>query len=721
MSQTRLHHDFETFSELDLNKVGSYAYASHPSTEVLMLAYAFDDGPVQQIEFGRKTEANYGALPNELAEALTDPDVVKLAWNANFERSIWNLHWNWQIPLNQFKDPMVMSFANSFPGKLEDACKVLKLGDFGKKKGNYYINKFCKPKRPSAKNPNTRLFAEDEPEHWYAFKEYNVFDVIAERKIYQILKPYDLIDLEWEYYWIDQQINDNGAPINLDICRNVLKLNDELRAELIEESRKLTGLKNPNSLKQLGEWFTEQGHTIWGFDKVEVKRQIKLFEENMEKIEFGTPVREFTDEELKKIPIMKRVLELRQELSKTSIRKFNSMLQRTQSDGRARGTFQFSGAPRTARWAGRSIQFQNLKKASKAYSDLQFETTPKGCRKIVGGTQVELCEFLKTVDYQTFSYLYEDGIEAMSSMIRPTIQAPEGYTFIDCDYTAIENMVLGWLAKEEKILSVFRDGRDPYVDFATYLYRKSYDEIMAVVKGGDKRMREVAKPAVLGCGYQLGAGVKRWDEEKADYEYTGLLKYANDMGIEITKEQSKTAVDIFRNTYTNVVDFWKGMEVNCMKALQHPETVFHYNMITIFANKHFLQIKLPSGRVLRYYKPEVKKEKVNDKWWKDTISYWGIDGLTRQWVRIKTHPGKITENVDQAVARDILAYALRTASRAGLEIVIHVHDQIVALVKEDEAEDKLKLLQDCMCDLPAWAAGIPVKAEGYISKWFVKD
>ncbi|MGI9506004.1 MAG: hypothetical protein ACR2RE_23440, partial [Geminicoccaceae bacterium] len=367
-------------------------------------------------------------------------------------------------------------------------------------------------------------------------------------------------------------------------------------------------------------------------------------------------------------------------VSRAAPKKFDALARHTDDDGRIRNTLQFAAAGRTWRWGGRGYQVQNLARPEKYLEDIEWETTPLGFKKVTGGTQIRAAEAIEVLGTEAIELLYEKPMDVLTACVRPVIQAPPGYVFIDADLNAIENRVLGWLADDKKILRVFEQDRDPYVDFATYMYKRSYAELIAETKAGDKSKRTVAKPAVLGCGYMLSAGKEYEDRQTGEIEATGLLGYAWNMGVRLTPEQSEHSVKVWRETFEDAVQFWWDIERaarRCISSRQETE-IRH---IRFDYKKPFMRMLLPSGRALHYLRPKLLDWLMPWGDYKVSITY---EQLTEkhQWGRISTHPGRVTENATQAVARDLLAHGIRRAREEGLPIVLHVHDQIVALVKD---------------------------------------
>lgn len=719
----RLHHDFETFNDVSVVDVGSDVYARRKRCEVLMCAYACNDEDILQW-----LPAEGQPMPADLDEMMDDPNAVKFAWNKPFEHAIWQHVLKKYVPHHQWRDPMVMAFSCSLPGSLEKAGKIVELEDDQQKmkRGKLLIRKFCMPRKPTKNNPSIRLQPWDAPEEWEEFKLYNRTDVEAERGIYRKLKRFDLPRHEWENWFIDQEINQAGIPINLSMVRNAITIHRELVEETTDELKALTGLDNPNSTKQLLPWLREYGYPFEDLKAGHVKRgeerareQLKEWgisdDEAEAKVEQIIETRSLGGEwhwedEWEEIAVIARVLWLRVRAAKASPKKYYALVKYSveDEDGAVlRNAFQFAGAGRTWRWAGRAFQAQNL---------------PRPANKLIEKAIVAAADHVATLYAPALKLLWPDAFDVLTSTIRPCAQAPDGYLLIDADLNAIENRVLGWLAKCRKILRVFEENRDPYIDFATYLFGGTYAERWAEYKElGDSTKRTISKPGVLGCGYMLGAGEQRYNKKTAEVEATGLLGYAWGMGIkEFTQEQSKLSVDTFRREFEEVKDYWYGIERAAKKCIRTGNPTRHHD-VRFDMKAPFLRMILPSGRCLHYCRPRLEMVKAPWGEMKESITYEGLN-TKKQWIRQSTHPGKLTENADQAISRDIIMNGMRIAKREyQIDIRIHVHDQIVGLVREDEAEERLEQLKEAMSRPIEWAGGLPLGAAGHISKIFIKD
>ena len=698
-----LFHDHETFSVLNLPDVGLDRYARHSSTEILMTAFAYDEEPEDQW-----VPAEGEPMPAKLEDALLDERVVKHAWNSPFERYIWKHTHGIDIPIRQWKDTMILAMSVSLPGKLEPAGEVLKLDEeFLKMKGGKALmNWFSKMRPATTGQPERRVEWWQKKDKWEEYKLYNRRDVRAEQRMHQKLRSFDLPEHEWELWWEDQEINDAGIPIDFEFAAHCEQVSKELIDRRIADMARITGLDNPNAQAQLLPWLQERGYPFNDLKKGHVRRALAALEEDQT---VYMENKELAD-----------VLELRLESAQAAVKKYAALTSHGDpEDNVLRNTLQFAGAQRTWRWGGRVFQPQNLVKPAGYLEGLEWQKLPSGAAQVVGGPLIKCRELVADLDADTLEMVTRRPVDYVSACVRPTVVAPDGHLLLDADYKAIENVVLGWLADDKKILRVFRDGLDPYIDFATYLFKEAYAKLWAEYQAGKKKKRTTAKPGVLGCGYMLGAGHEYEDHKTGEIEATGLLGYAWDMGIrDFTPEESALSVAVWRETFKGAVNFWYDIE----RAAFHTVTTGKSSSVRHIGfdmKRGVLRMHLPSGRCLHYIRPRLVEKMMPWGKKKTNLQYEGLQkGI---WVTQTTHPGKLTENADQAVSRDLLAHGIRSARREGIDVRLHVHDQIVALSPEDEAETRLALLKQCMTDLPGWAKGMPVGVAGHISKWFVKD
>lgn len=699
------HLDFETYSAADLPKTGASVYSRHQSTEVLMLAYGWSDGEVKQ--YVPSPEARRGAAfleeaPADLLDALADPSVTLAAWNAPFEMSIFRNTIGMKIPTDRWMDVMALAYSLSLPGKLSKCGEVIGLPEDAKKmaRGTALIRRFCKPRKPTKNKPFTRETAETSPEEWEEFLDYNRRDVEAERQIYRRIKRYQMPDSEWNLWHLDRKINDAGIPINVRAVRAAYKLSKATISADVKKMEVLTGLQNPNSPAQLLPWLRKHGYHFTDLKKGHVERAHKAAKEALAD---GTA--DFLGVE----PILPTVLALRLRVAKASVKKYPALLLATDEDGALRDCHQFAGAARTARWAGRRFQPQNLPRPEK-YLEKRI---------------AECVWDVENLSIEEVWEKWENPMDVLTAAVRPMVQSGPDKLLVDADLSAIENVVLGWLARDDKILRVFREGLDPYIDFAVDMFRESYETLWQEYLAGDKSKRTTAKPGVLGCGYMLSAGEAKENVKTGEIEGTGLLGYAWNMGVDLTPEMATLSVKTFREKFQDVVQFWWDLDeaVRRVISTKKPETVGY---LRIDMNGPFMRIRLPSGRFLYYLRPLLQmrtmpwKDKAGKPVQRMQITYENLE--KGRWTRVTTHPGKLAENVTQAVARDILGHGMTLADKAGIDIRMHVHDQIVGLAPAEQADSALATLIRCMTTRPAWADDkLPLKAAGLTTPIFLKD
>ena len=651
---TRMHFDYETYSEVDITRVGGWNYARHPSTEVLMVAYAVDDGPVQFADL------TAGPLPQEFIDLLEDPTAELHAFNAPFEYLITREVLGYPVPIDRYHCTMVLAWSLSFSGGLDAVGEQVGLAQDKRKlaEGKRLIHRFSKP---APKNWTVdRCTRETHPEQWAQFCEYCQQDVIAEREIYSLLHGYPQPESERALWLLDQQINLRGVPVDRDLIHAALKLARLEKARLREELTHLTGLDNPNSNPQFLEWLR-----AWGYphDNVQGATMLKAIKEGR-----------FDDQ-------VCRAIELKIRLGKTSTAKWTALENAIGEDGRVRGMFQFAGAQRTKRWSGRIVQLHNL---------------PQG-RGYDTPTAADMMVSLPT---DMIPVLYDDVMGLLSATVRPAIKAEPGKRLVVCDLSSIESRILGYVAGCERINRIFREGMDTYKDFATELFHVLYEQVT-------KDQRTYAKPATLGCGYQLGA--------------EGLVTYAEGMGVTMDYEDAREAVDTFRRVYPEVPAMWAWLVDAVKSAILNWTTHTGYG-VRILRDHNFLFIELMSGRRLAYYRPAVLP-RVPPWGGKPlpTITYMGMNSYTHRWERISTHGGKITENIVQAMARDVLKENMFDVTRAQLDIIGHVHDELIVQIEQQYAEQALAVMERCMSQSPTWAPDMLLGAEGFITQRYRKD
>jgi DNA polymerase len=690
-----------------------------------MMAWAFDnDAP-------RLWEPHTGPMPKEVSEAMIS-DVRKIAWNASFERYICWYVLNLKIPTNQFDDAMVWARHLSLPGHLVAAGSAIGLpfDQLKNQDGKRLINKFSKPYH---KGGEETLFGiteprfhnwEDEPEDWKRFGEYCLQDVVSERAILNVVSHIPLPEQEYRAWLLDQKINDTGIPINRGFVERALALSLEARKRLVKDLTEITKLENPSSRNQFLAWAQTRGYPFLSLGKDFVKKALA------EDSGINTDLR--------------RALKLRQEASKTSYTKFETILDFISPDNRLRHQFSFMGGARTGRWAGKDTQMQNPARPTKDVEQ-KYEKALK---------LIESCPLPVTEEY--FKKVQSEFPSVMTmtvSCIRSSVQAPPGKKLVVCDLGSIENRVLGWLAGCDAIARVFREGRDAYLDFASKMYLVTYDSLIKIVEGVHKAngpdasaKRQVAKPAVLGAGYGLGPGARKnpdgtyeaiiKDDAYGNKVKTGLMGYAENMGVKLTPEQAYLAWETFRKAYPEVVELWKKLEKAAIKVLQTGRAVRVGPLIfSRRARKNgqfILRIQLPSGRGLHYINARVETEIAQRKsdgsdYEKSKLMYDGIGhgvgqiGKGQKWGPVYTYGGKITENVVQAISRDLLSEGMFEADAMNAVIPMHVHDEIVC---ESDADDPFGFgvsdLKYCMEKSPEWAKDLVLGAEGWEGKFYKK-
>lgn len=675
--------DYETYCDLDLRKVGLDVYSQHPSCEVLMCAYRFDD---EEQQFWDATEE---PMPARLRAALLDPHVEKWAFNAQFERVITRRVLKLKTPTRGWRCTMVLGFMLSFSGNLDEMGRQINIpADKAKiADGKRLMRMFSMPQRVTKNQPHARLTKKERPEDWQRYCDYCRGDEIAERYIRSKFIPYARshrrYDWEWHLYEIDQRINDRGIPMDAQFSRNALAMAKRRQDEIVSEMRKLTGLANPNSPAQLLGWLRERGYWFNDLGKDTVK---KVLAEN------GTGNYSLTDDAVK-------VLKLRQWAARISIKKHDTLLSVADLRKRVvRFLYQFAGASRTNRWAGRKVQTQNLPRTPKNIEEYEL---------LVIATNA-----IRDGDYDFLDLFVSEIMEALVGTVRSAFRTDDDEEFVVCDLSSIESCVIGWLFKCERLLNVFRNGLDAYKDFATELFGVLYDQVT-------KKQRTDAKPAVLGCGYRLGGG-ELTDEGKK----TGLWGYAENMGINLDKEQCHKAVEKFRTTYPEIKQGWFDIEdavIACVKTgIAQKCGYLRFEMV---GGNKFLKMTLPSGRPIFYYKPRLVQ-----RYWSDgkprkklSFTYMGQDQKSGQWKRLENHGGRFTEQAVQGIARDVLAEGIKQAWKIGFDIRGHVHDEIKTVRKRGDARFSLDRLRQAMIRPLPWAPGLPLGGAGWEGPLYRKD
>lgn len=711
--------DYETSSELDLGEVGIDLYSAHPSTKILMAAFKIDGQTTEQW-----VPAEGERIPSDFKEALRDPEVIKIGFNASFERMItWRKLGLGVGDYQSWRCSMALAYMFSFMGGLDEIAAQMELRHKKDPKGKMLVRTFCGPNKPTKNQPFVWRDQHSDPELWEQFKLYNIRDEDSEWELWTKLIRFGVPDWQWELYALDQIINDRGLPINRKFVENALEIASRRKAELISEQNRITGLANANSGAQLLPWLIDRGYPYENLQKANVVKALVAEEE-----EVKNPSKVYDYEQRKLVPASypdaqinalgqiegdavmtddcRIVLRLRQGSSKTSTTKYEACMNALGDDDRLRHCFQFAGGSRTNRWAGRKIQPQNLPRTPKWLEPEDH----------INFDRLEYCNILiENGDYYTLGVFAGEQMDAVAGCVRSTIQAHEGKKLVVCDLSSIESVVIFWLTECERGLNVFRNGLCAYKDFATTLYGVPYDEVT-------KAQRSGAKPAVLGAGYRLSGG------ELRNGEKTGLWAYAENMGVKMTQEEANRAVQVFRETYSEIKNGWYQIEDTIERAMAAGGKIVKWGPLEFQIVKPFLRVGLPSGRSMWYYKLRVEKYEAEGRYgpyMRTNITYMGKDQITNQWRRIESHGGKFIENFVQAIARDILGFGLLAAHAAGFFLVGHVHDEIISEEDENDQVHTLDLLRECMTKqiqkLHAWLRTMPLGAAGYEGKVYKKD
>ena len=656
--------DIETYSDVNLAKCGVYKYASSPSFEILLFGYSFDGNEVQVIDLAQGEH-----LPQELIDALTDDSVTKWAFNANFERVCLSRYLS-DIGINldpfhdnhplskecaRFLNPeswrcsMVWAATMGLPLSLEGVGTVLGLEKQKLSEGRELIKYFSVPCTPTKANGGrTRNLPADALDKWETFKRYNLRDVETEMGIKARLSKFPVPESVWDEYHIDQEINDRGVRLDMDLVQKAIEMDTRSRTELTAAMKELTALDNPNSVQQMKQWLAANGLETDTLGKKAVAELLKT-----------AP------------PELQTVLTLRQQLAKSSVRKYQTMERAACDDGRAHGCFAFYGANRTGRWAGRLIQLQNL---------------PQNHLEDLADARA----LVKSGDFDAVKMLYEDVPDTLSQLIRTAFIPKDGCQFYVSDFSAIEARVIAWYAGETWRQKVFEDGGDIYCASASQMFH------VPVVKHGiNGHLRQKGKIAELALGY--GGSV-------------GALKAMGAIEMGLSEDELPPLVDAWRQTNPRIVQFWWDVDRAVMEAVKHKHTTSSHGL-TFSCRSGMLFIMLPSGRSLAYVKPKVGTNKFGG----ECITYEGI-GSTKKWERLDSYGPKFVENIVQATSRDILCYAMKTLRCCS--IVMHIHDELVI-----EADPRMSL--DVLCEqmgrTPPWTPGLKLRADGYVTDFYKKD
>ena len=654
--------DLETYSDVDISKCGAYKYAGSENFEILLFGVSIDGGDVQVFNL-----ACGDTIPDDILAALSDYTVTKWAFNANFERICLS---NWlrkhhpahfkgysipEDPASKYLDPtswkctMIWSAYMGLPLSLEGVGAVLKLQDQKMKEGKDLIKYFCCPCKPTKVNGGrTRNLPEHAPDKWETFKTYNKRDVDVEMAIKQRLSKFPVPDFVWEEYHLDQEINDRGIMLDMDVVENAIAFDEKSKAELMIAMQNITNLDNPNSVVQMKQWLSDNGIEAESLSKKDVAAMIKD-----------------TDGDVA------AALKLRLQLAKSSVKKYQAMQNAVCKDGRAHGMFQFYGANRSGRWAGRLIQLQNL--PQNHMNDL-----------------AEARELVRIGDYETLELLYDDIPDTLSQLIRTAFIARPGYKFVVSDYSAIEARVLAYLAGDTWRSKVFAEGKDIYCASASQMFGVPVEK-----HGINSHLRQKGKIAELALGYGGSVGAL-------------ISMGALDMGL--TEDELQPLVDSWRASNPNITAFWWNVD-NAVKTTIKMNIPTEVNGIKFLCRSGMFFINLPSGRTLSYVKPRIGENRFGG----ESVTYEGV-GSTKKWERIESYGPKFVENIVQAVSRDLLCFAMRNLSHCF--ICGHVHDELIIECSQDV---DYKSICNVMSRSPDWMPDILIRGDGYETNFYKKD
>ena len=654
--------DLETYSDVDISKCGAYKYAESDNFEILLFGVSIDGGEVQVFDL-----ACGDTIPDDILAALSDDTVTKWAFNANFERICLS---NWlkrhhpehfkgyripEDPASKYLNPsswkctMIWSAYMGLPLSLEGVGAVLKLQDQKMKEGKDLIKYFCCPCKPTKINGGrTRNLPEHAPDKWEDFKAYNKRDVAVEMAIKQRLSKFPVPDFVWNEYHLDQEINDRGIMLDMDVVENAIAFDEKSKSELMISMQNITNLDNPNSVVQMKQWLSDNGIEAESLGKKDVAAMIKN-----------------TDGDVA------TALKLRLQLAKSSVKKYQAMQNAVCKDGRAHGMFQFYGANRSGRWAGRLIQLQNL--PQNHMNDL-----------------ADARELVRTGDYDSLELLYDDIPDTLSQLIRTAFIARPGYKFVVSDYSAIEARVLAHLAGESWRSKIFAEGKDIYCASASQMFGVPVEK-----HGINSHLRQKGKIAELALGYGGSVGAL-------------ISMGALDMGL--TEDELQPLVDSWRASNPNITAFWWNVD-NAVKTIIKMNIPTEVNGIKFLCRSGMLFIKLPSGRTLSYVKPRIGENKFGG----ESVTYEGI-GSTKKWERIESYGPKFVENIVQAVSRDLLCFAMRNLSHCF--ICGHVHDELIIECSQDV---DYKSICNAMSRSPDWMPDILIRGDGYETPFYKKD
>ncbi len=634
--------DLETFSAVNLSQCGVYRYCDDPSFRILLCSYSVDDGDVVTVDL-----ASGEQLPPEVVAALDDPSVIKWAYNAAFERTCLSAHLGHRLDPTGWRCTMVWAATLGLPLSLKDVGTVLGLAHQKLAEGKDLIKYFSLPTKTGIRHQPS-----DDSAAWALFKQYNARDVEVETTIRRKLSHHPVPDEVWGQYEVDQRINDRGIHIDTRLATNAMACDKKYRKRTLARAQELTGLDNPASPLQLQSWLAEEGCKISSMAKEDVDSALDTATGSV-----------------------REALELRQDLSKSSVAKYRKMADATCADGRAHRLLQFYGASRTGRWAGRLVQVQNLPR--------NYLPDLAQARSLV-----------HYGDFDVLEMLYPSVPDTLSQLIRTAFIPSENHRFIVADYSAIEARVLAWLAGEETTLAAFTNGEDLYCATASAMFGVPVEK-----HGANAELRQKGKIAVLACGYNGSVGA---------------LKAMGTLKMGLTESELQPIVDAWRAVNPNIVAMWHDVDQTAIQAITTRSTVTLGNL-SFTGTKGMLFITLPSGRRLAYVKPGLGVNRFGGT----SITYWG-QGINRKWQQLETYGGKLVENIVQATARDLLAEAITRIESAGHQIVMHIHDEVVI---DEPINSDITVADICalMNELPEWAEGLPIDAAGYECDFYQKD
>lgn len=656
-TKRRLLIDLETYSSADITKTGAFKYAEAPDFEILLLACAWDDGPVQVIDMtdrepvtDERTAAKAAALASVVA-GITDPDTVKVAHNSAFERACLTRYLGRDLPPEEWEDTMILAAMNGLPLSLDAAGAALELRDQKIREGTALISYFCKPCKPTIANGGrTRNRPEHAPDKWERFKAYCKRDVEVEQAIYRRLRSFPVTDFERKVWALDARINERGVRIDTGFVAAAIAQNEAFTTRHMAEMRRLTGLENPNSVAQLKDWLETAGMSADSLNKAAVQ--------------------ELKDKATD--PATRRVLELRQQLGKTSVTKYEAMQSAVCADGRVRGLLQYYGAGRTGRWAGRLVQVQNLPQNHLAGLGL-------------------VRELVRERDLETLELCFDSVPDVLSQLIRTAFVAGEGNIFHVADYSAIEARVIAYLAGEKWRMDVFRSGGDIYCSSASAMFR-----VPVVKHGVNGHLRQKGKIAELACGYGGGVGALR-------------AFGADKMGL--TEEEMQDIVTQWRAASPAIPRFWRDVESAAVRAINNPgRTTTVPCGVKYRRDGDALRCRLPSGRILSYWDAKLDTD--------GSICFMGQNQTTRRWEKTGTWGGKLVENIVQAYARDCLAVAMVRLAEEGWKICFHVHDEVIVEAPIGTSWEQVAEVMGRPID---WAPGLLLRGDGYSTPFYMKD